>query len=264
MTAQPVFLKISGLHKSFREHAGLFGTGRALPVLHDLNLNLVSGRCYGLVGESGSGKSTLARLLMGLIQPTQGSLLYEDRPAGAKDAAGRDYYRRVQMIFQNPYLSLDPRWTVEKIVSEGMHGLTSAARRETCRVLMEQAGLDGALLERRPADLSGGERQRVAIARALAVQPDFLVLDEPTSQLDVSVQARMLELFRKLRSAFKHGYFFISHDLALLSQLADEIIVLSEGRIVESGPVQDVLRRPQSEYTRKLLEAIPVWRREKP
>lgn len=260
MTEKEPFIRIESLSKSFHEHTGLFSTGQKKAVLNDLNLTLQSGLSYGLVGQSGCGKTTLARLLMGLTKPSNGGIFYEGVNLNKISKAA--YYRKVQMIFQNPYLSLDPHWRVEKIIAEGMRGTDSSERAQKCADLMKQVGLDKGLLTRRPRHLSGGERQRIAIARALAVEPDFLILDEPTSQLDVSVQARMIELFQELKPKLKYGYLFVSHDLALLSHLADIIIVMRDGQVEEIAPAQQIIRQPRSEFTKKLLDSIPVWRKQ--
>ncbi len=169
------------------------------------------------------------------------------------------FFKKVQMIFQNPYLSLDPRWKIRDIVGEGIGCLPATERRERIEAIFDHVHLNQDYLERYPGELSGGQRQRVAIARALVLEPEFLILDEPTSQLDVTVQAQILGLLKELRSSIHGGLLLITHDLAVANALSDEIVVMSGGRIVETGKTAEVLRSPQSPETRRLLDALPRW-----
>jgi peptide/nickel transport system ATP-binding protein len=230
--------------------------------LDAVSFTLEAGRTLGIVGESGSGKSTLARLVMALEAPSAGQVRFGGRNlhALAPDelrAARRDF----QMVFQDPYSSLDPRMTVERTVAEPLEQLahlSRAERRERAAAMLEAVGLNAAAdLGKVPHEFSGGQRQRIAIARALVTQPKLIVADEPVSALDVSVQAQVLNLMQDLQERFGLAYLFISHDLAVVDLVCDELIVLQHGRVVESGPTRRVLGAPQQPYTRRLLDAVP-------
>ena len=256
----PVF-KLDHVSRYFEVREGVFRGGRAFAALDDVTLELSGGRIYGLVGESGSGKSTLARILMGLLEPSQGEVLFRQRPLALalRDKMDR-YCAQVQMIFQNPYLSLDPLWNIERILGEGIRELASAERRERCAKALQEVGLPADIRHRKPGQLSGGERQRIAIARALVMRTKFLILDEPTSQLDVSVQAQIMALLERLKPQFTDGMLFITHDIALVSGFADGLIVMQGGKIVETGNLPGVLAAPETEYTRRLVNAAPLWK----
>lgn len=259
---KPSVFKLDHVSRFFEVREGVFRGGRAFAALDDVSLELSGGRTYGLVGESGSGKSTLARILMGLLAPSEGEVLFRQRPLAL---ALRDkletYYTQVQMIFQNPYLSLDPLWTIERILGEGIRELDTEERRERCAKALREVGLPADFRHRKPGQLSGGERQRIAIARALVMQTKFLILDEPTSQLDVSVQAQIMALLETLKPQFTDGMLFITHDIALVSGFADELIVMQGGKIVETGTLPGILVSPETAYTRRLVEAAPLWRK---
>ncbi|MFD4656460.1 dipeptide ABC transporter ATP-binding protein [Kitasatospora sp. NPDC058444] len=227
---------------------------RRPPALEGVSLSAAPGRAVGVIGESGSGKSTLARTLLGLVRPRTGTVRVGGRSwAEADRAEERELRRRVQMVFQDPYASLSPRMTVREALAEPLttHGLRDRDPRGLC----ELVGLPEAVLDARPHRLSGGQRQRVAIARALAVGPQVLVADEPTSALDVSVQAQILNLFADLRERTGVGLVFISHDLALVRHLCDEVLVLRHGRVVERAPAAELFAAPAHPYTRELLAA---------
>lgn len=250
-TPQPVLLSARGLVKEFR-----LGRRDRLRAVDDVSFAVPRGSAFALVGESGSGKSTTARLVLGLERPDAGVVELDGVPVG-DDRATR---RRTQLVHQDPYSSLDPRFTVAAVVEEPLRAHRvgdRAERRDRVAHLLEQVHLSPDLAQRRPAELSGGQRQRVAIARALALDPDLLVLDEPTSALDVSVQARVLELLARLRAERGLTYLFISHDLAVVRQVADHVGVLSGGRLVETGPVGQVFDHPTHPYTAELIAAIP-------
>ena len=223
---------------------------------------ILRGRTLALVGESGCGKSTVARLLVGLYAPTRGQVQFDGQDTAALSGAPlRALRRRMQMIFQDPYASLNPRWKVLDIVAEPLreHGLLPDADAQRARVaeLLQSVGLAAADVEKFPHQFSGGQRQRISIARALATQPEFLVCDEPTSALDVSVQAQVLNIMRDLQRERGLTYLFISHNLAVVRHVSDEVGVMYLGRLVELAPKAELFARPRHPYTRMLLDAIP-------
>ncbi len=224
---------------------------------------IARGHTLALVGESGCGKSTVARLLVGLYAPTRGRVVFGgvDTAAAATTADKRALHRRMQMIFQDPYASLNPRWQVLDIVAEPLreHGLIAGKEALRARVgeLLAEVGLAAADAEKFPHQFSGGQRQRISIARALATKPEFLVCDEPTSALDVSVQAQVLNIMKDLQRELGLTYLFISHNLAVVRHVADEVGVMYLGRLVEIAPKRALFARPRHPYTRMLLDAIP-------
>ncbi len=224
-----------------------------------VSLSLRAGRTIGLVGESGCGKSTIARLIVGLDPPSSGALRFRGAPYPTSSRKLRSVRAAVAMVFQDPYESLDPRFRVEDIVAEPLkaHGQWRDGGRERVSELLEAVGLGDLPLTAFPAALSGGQRQRLGVARALALEPELVILDEPTSSLDVSVQAQILNLLLDLQREHGLGYLFISHDLEVVRRLSDEIVVLYAGSVVEQGPAADVAARPRHPYTRALLSAIP-------
>jgi len=228
-----------------------------------VSFEIPEGKTLGLVGESGSGKSTISRALLKLIPPTGGKVLYGGKEIlGLREAEFRPLRKEMQMVFQDPIGSLNPRMTIEAVLGEplGIHfkGMSRAQRRDVSAALLHRVGLSVDSLERYPHEFSGGQRQRIGIARALAVQPKFLICDEPVSALDVSVQASILNLLKDLQDEFKLTYLFIAHDLAVVRHMSDDIIVMNHGVVVESGTAEDVCERPQHDYTRRLLAAIPA------
>lgn len=228
--------------------------------LQGVSFTLQAGRSLGIVGESGSGKSTLARLVMALDTPTAGRVLMQGRDLHAMNATDLRRARRdFQMVFQDPYGSLDPRQTVERIVTEPLRAQrvdTPTDTRARAAEVLASVGLRTTDLDKYPHEFSGGQRQRIAIARALITRPRLIVADEPVSALDVSVQAQVLNLMQDLQAHYGVTYLLISHDLAVVHHLCDEVAVLWQGRIVEQGPPDRLFREPQHPYTRSLLDAV--------
>ncbi len=228
-----------------------------------LSFSIARGRTLALVGESGCGKSTVARLLVGLYGPSKGSVTFDGEDLGTTLASSgaQALRRRMQMIFQDPYASLNPRWQVQEIVAEPLleHGLLKRgpALQERVSELLQTVGLSAADKLKFPHQFSGGQRQRISIARALATQPEFLVCDEPTSALDVSVQAQVLNIMKDLQRSRGLTYLFISHNLAVVRHVSDQVGVMYLGRLVELADKSDLFERPQHPYTRMLLDAIP-------
>ena len=253
-------LSLQGVGKTF-ELPGLKGQDRQFTALEALSFDLSAGQTLAIVGESGSGKSTTLRIALGLEQPARGRVLFEGQDVtGLSWKAFRPLRRRIQLVQQNPFSALDPRFTVfdcvvEPLVSFGL--LKGAALEQAAVELMGRVQLPVHFLDRLPHELSGGQRQRVAIARALALNPDVLLLDEPVSALDVSVQAQILDLLDELQRESNIAYVLVSHDLAVVARMADQVLVLRQGRVVEQGALRQVFERPTSEYTRELLAAIP-------
>jgi peptide/nickel transport system ATP-binding protein len=238
----------------------LTGKRRLLRALDDVSLTVRRGEIVGLVGESGSGKSTLAQAAVRLLTVDEGYVNYRgENLASARGRALKDFRRSVQMVFQDTGSSLNPRKTVGRALDESLalRGLARARRTERSNELLDVVGLNGALRQRYPHQLSGGQRQRVAIARCLALEPEFLVADEPVASLDVSLQSQIIKLLLKLRNELGLTLLFISHDLALVSHISTRVAVMHGGRIVEEGPPETVLRSPSDPYTRALLAAIP-------
>ena len=260
-TAAPL-LQVTDLVREYtlpREH--LFRPPGKVHALNGVNFSIAAGRSLGIVGESGSGKSTLARLVMALDAPTSGTVELLGRnlhqlPAEELRQARRDF----QMVFQDPYGSLDPRQTVERIVTEPLQAqgqTTRAEQREQAAQVLSQVGLRTNDLGKYPHEFSGGQRQRIAIARALITRPRLIVADEPVSALDVSVQAQVLNLMQDLQQEFGITYMLISHDLAVVNHLCDEVVVLYQGRIVERGSPAELFRNAQHPYTQTLVGAVP-------
>jgi peptide/nickel transport system ATP-binding protein len=262
---QDVVLEVTGLRKSFRLRDGLFHW-REVPAVEDVSFTLRRGQTLGVAGESGSGKTTVGLTLMRLHQATAGRVIMHGGGGSVdllalSEAAMMSYRQRIQIVFQNPYASLNPRFTIGHILTEPMalHGIgaDTAARLVMAGELLQRVGLPRDALNRYPHEFSGGQRQRIAIARCLTLRPDVLICDESVSALDVSVQAQVLNLLLDLQDEFGMAYIFISHDLAVVRYMADQVMVMSKGRAVEMADAETIYRHPRDPYTRKLLESIP-------
>jgi peptide/nickel transport system ATP-binding protein len=245
----------------------LFAKAGHIQALKDVSFQLAAGKSMGIVGESGSGKSTLARLVMALEKPTQGKVFFNGKDL---NALPQDQLRLArsdfQMVFQDPYGSLDPRQKVLSIVTEPLHSTLSSGSgqllstqdlKDRATFALTEVGLRASDLDKYPHEFSGGQRQRIAIARALITRPSLIVADEPVSALDVSVQAQVLNLMMDLQDRFGLSYLFVSHDLAVINLMCDDVIVLQHGQVVEAGSADEIFQRPQHPYTQALLAAIP-------
>lgn len=250
------------LVKTYTQRSGKFGFGTTLvKALNDVSINLRAGTTLAVVGESGSGKSTLARCLLQLQPLDSGEVLFLGQDLARMHASAlRDVRKNLQMVFQDPFASLNPRMRVGEIVGEGLliHSLGNAAEQQKKVVAMlKRVGLSEADMQKYPHEFSGGQRQRIGIARALVLHPKVVVCDEPVSALDVSIQAQILLLLKELQQEMALSYIFISHDLRVVRHIADDIVVMYQGQVVERGKVADIYEQPQHGYTQNLLAAIP-------
>ncbi len=235
--------------------------GAGLRVVNDVSFSIARGKTLGLVGESGSGKSTVARMLLRLVEPSTGEVRYGGRDVLAANATElRSMRRRMQIVFQDPYAALNPRMSVREILAEpfAIHG--ERCPRERLAEMLAEVGMDGSAMGRYPHEFSGGQRQRINIARALALRPEFLVLDEPVSALDVSVGAQVVNLLRDLQQRHGLTYLFISHSMPLVRYLSDRVAVMRKGQLVELGDCEEVCSSPREMYTRELIRATPEMR----
>jgi len=258
-------IETRNLTKLYSIETGFLAKRRAtLSAVEDLDLQIFRGETLGLVGESGSGKSTVARLLTRLVEPTRGEIRFEGRDALALTGRRlRRLRRRVQIVFQDPYSSLNPRHSVRRIISEGIEGANGRRNRaQRVAELLDLVGLSADVLDRYPHEFSGGQRQRICIARALSVGPDFVVLDEPVSALDVSIQAKILNLLHDLKRELRLTYLFISHDLSVVHHIADRVAVMYLGHLVELAPKRRLYANPLHPYTQALLSAVPTTTRQ--
>lgn len=240
---QDLVLEVNHVSGGYRT-GGLLGRGKYQQVLYDVDFNIRHGEIMGLVGESGTGKSTLARMILGMLEPEEGQIIH--------------HTKRPQIIFQDPYSSLNPAYTVEWTLEEPLRVFgkyDAAERKRRVRDMLAKVELPEECLRAKPSELSGGQRQRVSIAAALIRRPRFIIADEPVSALDVTIQAQILQLLRDLREELDLSYLFISHDLNVVYQLCDRVLVMKQGRIVEQGTVDEVYDNPKEDYTKQLLAA---------
>ena len=259
-TGSAPLLKVENLVKTYRSGSALLRSLRVVPAVQGVSFQLAPGRTLGVVGESGSGKSSLGRLLIKLMDADGGRIVFEGTDVAALDEPHfRSLRPKVQMIFQDPFASLNPRMTVGTILTVGpmAHGMAPSQARDEARALLSLVGLDAGAYERYPHEFSGGQRQRIGIARALMFKPKLLIADEPVSALDVSIQAQVLELLDRVQRETGVAMVFITHDLRVASQICDEIAVMHKGRIVEQGPPSQIFFNPRADYTRELVAAIP-------
>jgi len=260
-SSDSVVLSVRNLGKSFHAREGLFGR-REFKAVKDVSFDLAKGKTLGLVGESGSGKTTVGMTLMRLHEATTGTAIFDGKDILSMSAKEfMPYKRRIQIIFQNPYASLNPRFIVGQILTEPMdiHGIGSSAqeRADLAFELLAKVGLPEVSFYKYPHEFSGGQRQRIAIARCLTLKPDILICDESVSALDVSVQAQVLNLLQDLQAEFGLSYIFISHDLAVVKYISDQVMVMNQGEIVEIANSDEIYRHPKQTYTQRLLASIP-------
>ncbi len=258
-------LEVNGLKKHFPISAGIVFQRQvgAVRAVDGISFNVIRGETLGLVGESGCGKSTTGRTILQLYRPTEGSVKFEGQELSTMSGNQlRQMRKQMQIIFQDPFASLNPRMTVGSIVSEPLqiHNMypNKKERQQYVEQLMERVGLNPYFINRYPHEFSGGQRQRIGIARALALQPSFIVADEPISALDVSIQAQVVNLMEELQQEMGLTYLFIAHDLSMVRHICDRVAVMYLGKVVELGPVDDVYDNPQHPYTQALLSAVPV------
>lgn len=252
-----VLLSVEGLSK--RYSAG----GGSIRAADDVSFTIDRGETLALVGESGCGKSTVAHMILQLLRPDSGRIVFDNQEISRRGAADTAWRRRLSIVFQNPYSSLNPRMRVKDIVSEPLitaNRLRGQALNERVARHLDDVGIAPSLMRRFPHEFSGGQRQRIAIARALALEPELLILDEPTAALDVSIQAQVLNLLQLLQRRLNLGYLFISHNLATVENVADRVLVMYMGRLVEDGPVDKVFSTPRHPYTQALLASVPSFR----
>ncbi|ENN85378.1 ABC transporter, nucleotide binding protein/ATPase protein [Rhizobium freirei PRF 81] len=257
-TARVPMVSARNIVVDYAGRKSLLKRGSPKRALHGVSVDIHEGEVVGLVGGSGSGKTTLGRTIAGLVKESGGDIRFQGR---SRDEDWRDYRLNCQMVFQDPYSSLDPRMTIQALVEEALRlvlDLDGDARRKRALETLEEVGLGGDYANRYPHELSGGQRQRVAIARAIARRPRFLIADEPVSALDVTVRAQVLELFSNLQKRYGFSCLFISHDLGVVEQVADRVVVMQDGRIIEEGDRDTIFDNPKEAYTRRLLSAIPA------
>ena len=260
MSAEDDILEVEGLKVWFPVKKGVLArTVGYVKAVDGVSFSVRRGETLGIVGESGCGKSTTARAILGLVKPREGEILFTDSAGRGIAVGSMEYRRKVQVVFQDPLASLNPRHTVMELLTEAMvfHSLCSRAeRRDRAAELLSRVGMSADALDRYPHEFSGGQRQRICIARAVSLSPELLICDEAVSALDLSVRAQALDLLAELRERLGLSMIFITHDLGVVQHVADRVIVMNAGRIVERGETDEVLRNPKEEYTRYLLSAV--------
>ena len=255
-------IEVNDLKMHFMLKSGLFSKPKVLKAVDGVTFSIEKGRTMGLVGESGCGKTTVGRTILKLYQATAGRILYQGTDiTGLSDSQMVPYRKKMQMIFQDPYTSLDPRKNIGDIIAEPIWAMklhTGKDKNDRVRELIEMVGLKPDHINRYPHEFSGGQRQRIGIARALAAEPEFIVCDEPISALDVSIQAQVINILEELQDKFHFTYLFISHDLSVVEMISDRIGVMYLGTIVETAPKKELYANPRHPYTRALLSAVPI------
>lgn len=262
MKEKELILSARGIEKVFYQRDFWGRKKIAAHAVQGVDLDLYKGECYGLVGESGCGKSTLGRCLLGLLQRTAGEVYFHGQEIKRNDLKTlREMQDKMQIIFQDPYSSLNPHWTVEEILREPLRRLKLSRTEEEAKIkkALERVSLAEADRRKMPYAFSGGQRQRIGIARALIVEPEIILCDEPISALDVSIQAQIVNLLKDLQKELGLSYIFTAHDLAMVRYISDRIGVMQAGKIVEEGDCESIFQNPQKEYTRTLLSAVPGW-----
>jgi peptide/nickel transport system ATP-binding protein len=259
---RPPLLKIRNLKKEYYTNAGFFKTKSVIRAVNDVSFSVFEGETMGLVGESGCGKSTLGKVILQLEKATAGSIKYRGKELTSLDSSELRILRKeIQLIFQDPYSSLNPRIIIGEALLEPMNvhkiGRSKKERKERVLKLLKRVGLDETYYHRYPHELSGGQRQRVGIARTIAMEPKLVICDESVSALDISVQAQVLNLLNELKNDFGFTYIFISHDLAVVKYMADQLLVMNVGKIEEIGDADEIYANPSTEYAKKLIAAIP-------
>ena len=257
-----MYIDVRNLKKTYTKHTGFLNTKSfTVNALDDVSFSVKKGQCLAIVGESGSGKSTLAKTIMKLLSPDSGEINFmKQNIVNLSSDETRVFRKKIQMIFQDPFSSLNPKFTIRQILSEPLEIHMMGDKDEIEGKVIEHiklVGLSEDDLSRYPHQFSGGQRQRICIARALIIKPEVIVCDEPVSALDVSIQAQILELLKKLQKKFQLTYLFITHDLRVVKYIADEVIVLQNGKLVEKGSVTQLFNKPSTDYTKALIEAIP-------
>ncbi len=257
-----MYIDVRNLKKTYTKHTGFLNTKSfTVNALDDVSFSVKKGQCLAIVGESGSGKSTLAKTIMKLLSPDSGEINFmKQNIVNLSSDETRVFRKKIQMIFQDPFSSLNPKFTIRQILSEPLEIYMMGDKDEIESKVIEHiklVGLSEDDLSRYPHQFSGGQRQRICIARALIIKPEVIVCDEPVSALDVSIQAQILELLKKLQKKFQLTYLFITHDLRVVKYIADEVIVLQNGKLVEKGSVTQLFNKPSTDYTKALIEAIP-------
>jgi len=257
-----MYIDVRNLKKTYTKHTGFLNTKSfTVNALDDVSFSVKKGQCLAIVGESGSGKSTLAKTIMKLLSPDSGEINFmKQNIVNLSSDETRVFRKKIQMIFQDPFSSLNPKFTIRQILSEPLEIHMMGDKDEIESKVIEHiklVGLSEDDLSRYPHQFSGGQRQRICIARALIIKPEVIVCDEPVSALDVSIQAQILELLKKLQKKFQLTYLFITHDLRVVKYIADEVIVLQNGKLVEKGLVTQLFNKPSTDYTKALIEAIP-------